>query len=42
VYNQKSFFGKEGEDAEKVAVVEDTLLKIGEVSDHSTDALTVC
>lgn len=44
VYNQKAYFGKSqtAPDPEKVFVVEDALLKIGEVSSHSTDALTVC
>lgn len=42
VYNQKSYFGKSQSDPENVFVVEDALLKIGEVSSHSTDALTVC
>jgi len=44
VYNQKSYFGKSQSDPdpEKVFVVEDALLKIGKVSSHSTDALTVC
>lgn len=42
VYNQKDYFGAEGEDAEKVAIVEDCVNKIGEVTNHSTDALTVC
>lgn len=42
VYNQRDFFGAEWSDEEKVAIVADCLAKIGEVTDHSTDALTVC
>lgn len=42
MYNQKDYFGKESANVDRVSVVEDCLQKIGEVSGHSTDALTVC
>jgi len=42
IYNQKDFFGKEWTDAEKVSVIEDALLKVGETTTHATDALTIC